>query len=394
MSSDNNKIEERTNFAKPKGRSPGIEAVHVSAAREMVQLHTRGRLPIQLQQTKSNRIPRSSTKPQEVCKLKDEWEASISIPARGHGNACRNPCCDNCGQVVIPAPQSSFPIEDKPSISINDWSVYSIKKPILNSEELDLRESIFQFPCPEMIFGNSSLSVVNHKDNFSIEFNAIDALSSIEEDSNLKVSYHEEWLESRRAFPGTSIKGSAKQSASSLKDGNTKDLSRILELETVRPYDWTYTPNYKGTTKNIRFEPTEESIPIEKLLRPDPMLFFDEAVLFEDELGDNGISILSAKIRVMPSCLLLLCRFFLRIDNVIFRVRDTRIYVDFVTNLFLREYKEQECSYDNLMKKINNEHMKDPKSLLRDSNWVAQNIPVLNRSIEIGHSANVSKSNE
>ncbi len=34
---------------------------------------------------------------------------------------------------------------------------------------------------------------------------------------------------------------------------------------------------------------------MDKLRRPDPILFFDEMVLFEDELGDNGCAMLSVK---------------------------------------------------------------------------------------------------
>ena len=141
-------------------------------------------------------------------------------------------------------------------------------------------------------------------------------------------------------------------------------------------------PIIKGTLKNIVFSETDEKIPVEKLLRPDPISFFDELILFEDELGDNGISMLSTKIRVMRKCLLLLCRFSLRIDNVIFRIRDTRIYIDFDTNLILREYKVQECSYNEVLKKISNKSNNDPKKLLRDTMWVSQNIPVLSCTVE------------
>ena len=34
---------------------------------------------------------------------------------------------------IIPSPQSSYPIQDKPSISVNGLSVFTTKKPILNS---------------------------------------------------------------------------------------------------------------------------------------------------------------------------------------------------------------------------------------------------------------------
>lgn len=52
-------------------------------------------------------------------------------------------------------------------------------------------------------------------------------------------------------------------------------------------------------------------------------------MLYEDELGDNGCSMLGVKVRVMPSGFLILQRFFLRVDNVVFRIFDTRMYVGF-----------------------------------------------------------------
>lgn len=60
--------------------------------------------------------------------------------------------------------------------------------------------------------------------------------------------------------------------------------------------------------------------------------------MYESELDDNGISIFSIKVRVMPERMLLLCRLFMRLDNVIFRIRDTRVYVDFKKKKVIREY--------------------------------------------------------
>jgi len=84
------------------------------------------------------------------------------------------------------------------------------------------------------------------------------------------------------------------------------------------------------------------------LKRPDPILLFDDLVLYEDEMADNGITTLSIKIRVMPERLLLLSRFFMRLDNVLFRLRDTRVYVDFATGEVIREYSAKEEDYEKV----------------------------------------------
>lgn len=118
--------------------------------------------------------------------------------------------------------------------------------------------------------------------------------------------------------------------------------------EVVKPFDWSYSTDYKGTLRSQSplFEITTTPIPLELLKRPDPILFFDEIILYEDEMADNGITMYSCKIRVMPARLLLLCRFFMRLDNVLLRIRDTRVYVDFGTGEVIREYVAKEEKYE------------------------------------------------
>lgn len=123
----------------------------------------------------------------------------------------------------------------------------------------------------------------------------------------------------------------------------------------VKPFDWSYTTDYKGTTTKgnpFVMQPTAEAepIPIELLKRPDPILFFEEVLLYESELDDNGISVFSCKLRVMPDCMLLLCRLFMRLDKVLVRIRDTRIYVDFNTGKVIRDYTEKEDAFEKVKK--------------------------------------------
>lgn len=118
--------------------------------------------------------------------------------------------------------------------------------------------------------------------------------------------------------------------------------------EVVKPFDWSYTTDYKGTIyrSSPAFKPSPSPIPLDLLRRPDPILFFDEITLYEDEMADNGITVFSCKIRVMPARLLLLCRFFMRLDNVLIRIRDTRVYVDFASREVIRHYVAKEEKYE------------------------------------------------
>lgn len=76
----------------------------------------------------------------------------------------------------------------------------------------------------------------------------------------------------------------------------------------TKPYDWTYTTTYPGHPKSAvswtSADPDNAShtIPIAELTRPDPILFYAEIPLFEDELHDNGSS--NLLVRIVSSFLL------------------------------------------------------------------------------------------
>lgn len=306
-------------------------------------------------------------------------------------NNPNNPPCSHCGTVIIPSPAARMPLEDIPSISIDDWTITSCKKPILNSVELEKWESEY-LPglgtLPEMIFGNNFIKIENVKHNWQIEFNALDALKLVSlEDTGIRVSYSKDWIESKKRV---------NQNKNTTKKNNDVDVDEVeidKFLKIVKHYDWTYTTEYKGTIHDDDEKSNEAvryvfrrddsvELPIDKLSRPDPILYFDDMILYEDELADNGISLLTCKIRVMNERLLLLMRFFLNVDDVILRVYDTRIYVEFDTNEIIREFKKYEGDNEILQRYSRIANSIDPKALLRDSNWVVKHIPLKTRECE------------
>ena len=98
----------------------------------------------------------------------------------------------------------------------------------------------------------------------------------------------------------------------------------------------------------LSFQPSNSPLPLHLLSKPDPILHFLTLDIYEDELADNGLALLNIKLRVMPSRLLLLQRFFMRLDDVIFRVRDTRLYIEFGSGVVMREYVEKEGTYSHV----------------------------------------------
>ena len=74
---------------------------------------------------------------------------------------------------------------------------------------------------------------------------------------------------------------------------------------------------------------SDKSIPFHELGPENPILHYGEVVLFEDELGDKGYSKVNVRFRVMNDCFFVLLRSYTRVDHVLVRVLDTRIYSKF-----------------------------------------------------------------
>ena len=83
----------------------------------------------------------------------------------------------------------------------------------------------------------------------------------------------------------------------------------------------------------------------------------------------------------MPSCFLILLRYFLRVDNVLFRVNDTRFYHEFGQPNLIREYVSREAPYSFIKSKLPKPAPWEPNkdvqdvSHLTDANWVASVLP-------------------
>lgn len=204
------------------------------------------------------------------------------------------------------------------------------KLPISKSGTIDAMTEQIGIPIPEMIFGDNMVEVLHAPTGWAIRFTAPDALDAVDktEKNMLKVAYARDWESTR--------------------EGTTQKIKEV-----VKPYDWSYSTTYAGTVQQppdagVALQPTDKKIPLELLKRRDPILFFDEVVLYESELDDNGISLYSAKLRVHERRMLLLCRLFMRLDNVVVRIRDTRVYVDFETDEVIREYTAKEAKFEDV----------------------------------------------
>ncbi|KAI3337265.1 type 2A phosphatase activator TIP41 [Xylariaceae sp. AK1471] len=281
--------------------------------------------------------------------------------------------------------------------------IASRKMAILKADPIKALETDVQIPVPEMIFGHNLASITHVPTGWHIEFNARDALDAVDKTGNnmLQVAYAREWSASRE------------QTSAGIR-------------EVVRPFDWSYSTTYKGTvvspgrtsssrnghatagtrtdgattrdqdetttaavadessSRILGFNPTNEPIPFKLLERHDPILFSDNVMLYESELDDNGISVLSVKFRVHEQRMLLLCRLYMRLDNVVCRIRDTRVYVDFASEVVTRQYTAKEAKINDVKQKllISGFRPDEITGALRDANIIAELLPTVEKTLE------------
>ncbi|GMK54677.1 hypothetical protein CspeluHIS016_0112630 [Cutaneotrichosporon spelunceum] len=241
---------------------------------------------------------------------------------------------------------------------VGSWTMTSAKRAILNGKEIDALEKELSLPLPEMTFGNNGLELA-FEDGVTIAFDGVSALR--------EVAVGDGWEE--RVGGGVLVsmaKSWSQRSASSA-------LSDVpLSTKPVRPHDWTFSTTYAGTVTGASFEASDTAeIPLRLLARQDPVrdriLFYEDVGLFHDELHDHGESILNVRLRVMPHSFFLLSRLFVRVDNVLFRIFDVRMYHAFDTDEVVRECTGLEAEYDAVKA-----HLEKPEELtpLTDPNWV------------------------
>lgn len=241
------------------------------------------------------------------------------------------------------------PVEHRGILVNEQWVIGSNKTHITPLECMDQIGEEANLTPPEMVFGSNQLVLFHKPTGFCYAFLAVEALKGAH-------------------FPPPASDQAAdivaQQQLKVHVAKNTASTDDVKELDIS--YDWTYTTDYKGNLQrliqqaekatwerkdDIRVETTTQRIDLAKLKEREPILWFDEVDLFEDELHDHGISIMSIKVRVMPSGFYVLARYWLRLDHVVVRLHESRIHHLFGTDYLLREYTRKEETFENLFAK-------------------------------------------
>ncbi|GAB4815558.1 hypothetical protein N2152v2_002604 [Parachlorella kessleri] len=225
------------------------------------------------------------------------------------------------------------------SVGIGGWVIESRSSCITADAEMErLKDDMQVLATPEQFFGSNSLTL-RHESSGWVK----------DKSQPVQIGDAPLWQQSRR---------------------------RDMEETGAKPleYDWTFTTSYTGSLGRAAdgtagaadagkgggggeaglpaWGPTQEQMDRGLLMSRDPILFFAEIPLYESELEDHGASQLSVKVRVMPKCWYVLLRFWLRVDKVMVRLREARLFCQFDTPeraaVVLREVKHSEGTFDEL----------------------------------------------
>lgn len=293
--------------------------------------------------------------------------------------------------------ENSFIIPIEPQMEINlehynfsDWDFFWSVERMLSSKEMDMiSDKVKINRLPDMLFGYNRFYLVNSKNNFLLEINPLHMLDLCNyqerekkyinlDKKDDKIVKTEEKSEHSNATSDSNFIYYIPNEVKVQYYNKWKNMK--IEREDVKKLDptedWSFSSSYMGTIgklkdhrlfdtnskhfenfdllkeyKDVEIKQTDESLPIGRLGPDNTILKYMELNLYDDELCDNGLSMGNFRFRVMKDCFFGLLRSYLRVDNVIVRIIDTRLFYSFGDNFILREFQVKENSFDDLTNK-------------------------------------------
>ncbi len=108
--------------------------------------------------------------------------------------------------------------------------------------------------------------------------------------------------------------------------------------------------SFKGAVSGqVKVERVVEGvIPLAKLGPDNPITFYHQGSMYEDELDDNGLIQYQYKFRVMAHSWFGLIRNYARIDDVLVLIFDTRIYWEQGWNKIARQFMVKRAPWNEL----------------------------------------------
>ena len=255
------------------------------------------------------------------------------------------------------------------------WAFHHSSYPMFSAKQLDqISDTVGTMGMPEVFYGFNHLYISNAAKDVLLEFSPSHALS-------LAAFAKQDLMLRGASAAGDEDKElnmvEMKPRLIEVKEASLwkkKDMSKVRDFKHLEVIsDWTYSTPYKGSlfrlskhARRLKLETAldlacapgeaplrvevapEAEIPLARLGRDNPILHFGELYLYEDDLGDQGYCCCSLRFRVMADCFYVLHRYYLRVDQVLVRVFDTRVFHAFGEDALVREFQHRESTYAEL----------------------------------------------
>lgn len=195
-------------------------------------------------------------------------------------------------------------------VRLNGWRVETCESSIASVSELATIKDRLRAETgvtgplpklPEAIFAKNLLKLVHERSGLTISFGAEDALV--------------QWFRNSIAngAGGLTVPAAKLGSWTAKKADQSKETGAADDRG---DWDWTYSTEYTGIeemdgadAQPLPWTPhTGDGIDMALLRRREPILFFADVPLYQDDLHDNGASEARVRLRMMPSCFFLLYR--------------------------------------------------------------------------------------
>lgn len=223
---------------------------------------------------------------------------------------------------------------------------------------------------PDVVYADNVVIMKHLESGFTYYLNGLDGLKFINYETREKHFQKPEVKTSHDLNNIDYIPPNVEVSVS--KHWKNKTVPDDVEIDTTYKItsDWTYTTPYKGTIvpnpddlearlisyklpdfnadKKYTITKTEEPLPRDKLTQTNPILTYHDIFMYESDLDDFGMAQYRVRFRAMKDCAFALCRFYLRSDDTIVRVVDTRVYIEYGTGVVWRDFSVRENTYEEL----------------------------------------------
>lgn len=161
----------------------------------------------------------------------------------------------------------------------------------------------------------------------------------------------------------------------------------------VTPHDWTFTNvGHHGTISSLNviqlpstasiFDHFDKSL----LLRHDPIQYSKHIILYEDELGDHGSSTFTIRLRIMPTCFLLLSRSYVKLQDVLIRAIETRILGLLESGPLYRDISIKELQWtsdEKLFSTLSCNSKEEWQAIQLNEDVICSRLPVIRSTSEI-----------